>query len=111
MALRYTRGSVKTQANGTDVSSLQASENFVPARETGKQLLVGKLGSSFVPNIGVTTRGGLRVANTGAGVAALVPSGQTAELRSVAGTSYLGLRSKNLPFAKVSDVPLKTVCY
>ena len=90
---------------------MQASENFVPARETGKQLLGGKLGSSLGPNIGVTTRGGLRAANTRAGVAALVPSGQTAEPRAVAGTTHLALRSKNLPSAKISDVPLKSVCY
>lgn len=107
MALRLTRGNVKSQANG-DVSSLiQASENYVPAREIGKQLVGGKIGSTLVPNIGVTTRVGLRSANPRAGPS-VAPSRQSAEPRAP-GTSQFGLRSKNLPTAKPSDLTLKSV--
>lgn len=107
MALRYTRASVK----GNDAfSQMQASENFVPARESGKQILGGKLGSTIAPNNGVTTRGGLRSTNTKTTAPSAGLSRQIAELRAP-GTSHLGLRSSNVPSSKPSDVPLKSVCY
>lgn len=107
MALRYTRASVK----GNDAfSQMQASENFVPARESGKQILGGKLGSTIVPNNGVTTRGGLRSTNTKTTAPSAGLSRQIAELRAP-GTSHLGLRSSIVPSSKPSDVPLKSVCY